>query len=140
MTDIGEVITQEENVRTQPQEVPNRSNSIDIPKPRKKEYTFWVMVASVLLVWIFVRPGIFTVQPIGALPDGITIVYYGRGSEMPLFSSPDGLCLQTQGEVSLFCRMAALNAVTKLTDRIILRLPYSHWAYLRSTGGLEFDR
>ena len=90
--------------------------------------------------WVIVRPGVFTVQPIGAIPKGVTLIYYSRSQTMPFFSSPDGLCLQTQGSVSLLCRMVALSAASELTDRMILRLPYSHWAYLQSTGGLEFDR
>jgi hypothetical protein len=83
---------------------------------------------------------VITIQPIGALPEGITIIYHSRNPNMPFFSSPDGLCLQMQGGVSLLCRMAALSAASDLTDRIILRLPYRHWAYLRSTGGMEFEK
>jgi hypothetical protein len=140
MTNTGGVMTQEENVGIEAQAPPSPSDSIDIPKTRKKKYVFWVVIAVLLLAWILLRPGVFTIQPIGALPEGITFVYYGRGSEMPFFSSPDGLCLQMQGKVSLFCRAGALSAATELKDRIILRMPYSRWAYLRSTGGLEFDR
>jgi hypothetical protein len=88
----------------------------------------------VLAIWFLVRPGVFVVQPIGALPDGITIIYHSRNPEMAFFSSPDGLCLKTQGSVSLLCRGIALGSASDLTDRIILRLPYSHWAYLQSTG------
>lgn len=98
------------------------------------------IVILISILWIVVRPGVFTVQPIGALPEGITIVYHSRNPEMPFFSSPDGLCLKISGEVSLLCRAGALSAVEGLVDRIILRLPYSHWAYLRSTGGIEFEK
>ena len=99
-----------------------------------------IIVLGILLIgWLLVRPGIFTIQPIGALPEGVTIVYYSRGSPMPLFSSPDGLCLQMQESVSLLCRGIAMSSLAELTDRIIVRLPYMHWAYLLSTGGLEFD-
>ena len=103
-------------------------------------YIAMVLVILVAIVWISVRPGVFTIQPIGALPEGVTIIYHSRGSEMPFFSSPDGLCMQTQGSVTLLCRMAAINAFSELTDQIILKLPYSHWAYLRSTGGIEFEK
>ena len=106
------------------------------PKRRKGIY---IAIAIIALAWILIRPGVFTIQPIGAIPEGVTIIYYSRSSEMPFSSSPDALCLQTQGSVSLLCRMAALSASTDLTDRIILRLSYSRWAYLQSTGGLEFD-
>jgi hypothetical protein len=121
-------------------ELPNIQNQ----SPKKKKGTCCVssvvIIAVFVLAWVLIRPGVFTIQPIGALPDGLTIVYYSRGANMPFFSSPDGLCIQTQGGVSLLCRMAALSAVSNLTDRIIVRLPYSHWAYLQSTGGLEFDK
>jgi hypothetical protein len=116
----------------------------NVPKGRKKNYipntVLAVVLGVVALAWILIRPGVFTIQPIGALPEGVTIIYHSRSSEMPFFSSPDGLCLQMEGQVTLFCRMAALGAAADLTERIIVRLPYSHWAYLRSTGGLEFDR
>ena len=97
------------------------------------------LIGLLLAIWFLLRPGVFTVQPIGAIPDGVTFIYHSRGLELPLFSSPDGLCLQMQGSVNLLCRGAALAGVVELTDRILVRLPYSHWAYLQSTGGLEFD-
>lgn len=107
--------------------------------PTKSHKGIYISIAIIVLAWMLIRPGVFTIQPIGAIPDGVTIVYHSRSSEMPFFSSPDGLCLELNGGVSLLCRIAALNASTDLTDRIIFRLPYSRWAYLQSTGGLEFD-
>ena len=111
-----------------------------VRKQRKEVYFVVGLIVVAALIWILVRPGVFTVQPIGALPDGITIIYHSRNSEMPFFSSPDGLCLQANGSVNLFCRLGALGAASELADRIIIRLPYSRWAYLQSTGGLEFDK
>jgi hypothetical protein len=99
-----------------------------------------LIILGLVILWYLVRPGVFTIQPIGALPEGITLIYHSRNPEMPVFSSPDSLCLEMQGSVSLFCRAAALSAAGDLADRAIIRFPYSHWAYLRSTGGLEFDR
>jgi hypothetical protein len=99
-----------------------------------------VALLAIVAAWFLVRPGVFTVQPIGAIPEGVTFIYHSRSPEMPFFSSPDGLCLEIQGSVSLLCRGAALAGASDLTDRIIIKLPYSHWAYLLSTGGLEFDR
>ena len=111
------------------------------PSTRRSRLPLLLLVIALLAVlWIIVRPGIFTIQPIGAIPEGVTIVYHSRSSQIPLFSSPDGLCLQIQGSVSLLCRMAGITALGDLTDRIILRLPYSRWAYLQSTGGLEFGQ
>lgn len=111
----------------------------EIPKKKNRFSKYLIVLIIILIIWILVKPGVFTIQPIGALPDGITIIYHSRNSEMPFFSSPDGLCLQIQGSVSLLCRAVSLSALEELSDRILLRLPYSHWAYLRSTGGLEFE-
>jgi hypothetical protein len=110
-------------------------------KKRPKGCLAACLVVLVLLAaaWFFFRPGVFTVQPIGALPEGVTFIYHSRNPRMPFFSSPDGLCLVLEGSVTLLCRGAALSAAGDLSDRIILRLPYSHWAYLRSTGGVEFE-
>lgn len=111
-------------------------------RPKKSPNGIYIVIAIVIiffLAWILIQPGVFTIQPIGALPGGITFIYHSRNPNMPLFSSPDGLCLQLEGGVSLLCRMAAINSSSELVDRIILRLPYSHWAYLRSTNGLEFE-
>lgn len=89
--------------------------------------------------WL-IRPGVFTIQPLGAFPEGGTVIYHSRGPNMPLFASADGLCLKMQGSVSLLCRMVGMSAVAPLTERIMIRLPYSHTAYLLSTDGQTFDR
>ncbi len=110
------------------------------PTRRKGTYIPIAVVVTIVLAWILVRPGVFTIQPIGAIPEGVTMIYHSRSSEISFFSSPDALCLQTVGSVSLLCRMTALGAVADLTDRIILKFPYLRWAYLQSTGGLEFNQ
>jgi hypothetical protein len=109
--------------------------------PKKKKYSFYLIFLIIILaIWFLFKPGVFTIQPIGALPEGITIIYHSRNPQMPFFSSPDGLCLEIQGSVSLLCRAMTISAVEELSDRILLRLPYSHWAYLRSTDGVVFDK
>lgn len=119
--------------------------SVDNPHKAKTKTKGCLIAPFALLIllaaiWFLVRPGVFTVQPIGALPDGITVIYHSRGPQMPLFSSPDGMCLQIQGSVTLFCRMASFAAVEEITDRIIMRLPYIDMAYLISTGGSRFEQ
>ena len=99
-----------------------------------------VLFVLSLAFWFLVRPGVFTIQPIGAIPEGITVIYHSRNPQMPFFSSPDGLCLDIQGSVSLICRMASIGAAEEITDRVIIRLPYIEMAYLLSTGGATFDR
>jgi hypothetical protein len=94
-------------------------------------------VAVLLAALFYLFCGFYTVQPIGALPEGRTAIVW-RASGEPFFNSPDALCLQRMGEVSLLCRGMAMSQAP--TDRIILRLPYQRWAYTASTGGQEFDR
>lgn len=94
-----------------------------------------VMAACAVIFYAFC--GFYTVQPIGALPDGATAVVW-RNSGEPFFNSPDALCLERMDGVSLLCRGMAMAQAP--TDRIILRLPYQEWAYTASTGGQKFDR
>lgn len=101
---------------------------------------FLFFVVCPVIAFVAIQPGVFTVQPIGALPEGVTFIYYSRNPEMPFFSSPDSLCLKIQGYVSLLCRATALGSTTELTKRIIIKMPYNEWAYLQSTGGQKFDR
>lgn len=86
---------------------------------------------------LFYFCGLYTVQPIGALPEGATAVVW-RASGEPFFNSADALCLERMGGVSLLCRGMAMAQAP--TDRIIVRLPYQRWVYLKSTGGQEFGR
>jgi hypothetical protein len=106
-----------------------------------KHVILWCVIPLMLAaVWWVVSPGVFVLQPIGAAPEGIMFLYYGRGPGLPVITSPDGMCLQLNGGVSLWCRLTALAGLAKLSDRSIVRLPYSETAYLWSTGGHTFDR
>lgn len=100
----------------------------------------WI-IALVLIVTLGllfrIFTGFYTIQPIGALPEGRTLIVWRAGGEQ-FFNSPDAMCLQRVGSVSLMCRMMAMGQAP--TDRIIVRLPYMYWAYLASTGGAEFGR
>jgi hypothetical protein len=99
-----------------------------------------VLITLVLAAaWWLIRPGVLTIQPIGALPEGSTVIYHSRGPDMPVFASPDSLCLATTGKVSLLCRGAVMAGLVPVTERILLRLPYNRTAYLLSTGGQEFE-
>lgn len=81
---------------------------------------------------------VFTIQPIGALPEGKTVIVK-RLPNGQLFDSADAMCERTMGGVSLFCRMGALSIVLN-DDNIYARLPYMAWAYKLSTDGKEYDR
>ncbi len=104
----------------------------------KKIIAIFVVLIIAISVFAYNKLTIFTVQPIGAIPDGVTVVMWKKG-DMRFFESADGLCMQRVGGVSLICRMSMLgNAIDK--DNIIIRLPYSDYAYLKSTDGKKFDR
>ena len=44
-----------------------------------------LIVILMIIGFVVIRPGVFTVQPIGALPEGVTIIYYSRSSVMPFY-------------------------------------------------------
>jgi len=98
----------------------------------------WI-VAGLVTLGVCVRMflGLYTIQPIGALPGGRTLVVWRAAGE-PFFNSPDAVCLQRVGGVSLMCRAIAMGQGP--LDRIVIRLPYMEWAYLASTGGRKFHR
>lgn len=107
-----------------------------VPTPRRRRWLAPLFVAALLLL-LYTQVGLYSIQPIGAIPQGGTVLVWRRGGE-PFFNSPDGTCLRVQDGVSLLCRMAAMGKAP--VDRVILRLPYQHWAYLASTGGRTFER
>ncbi|MDC9588353.1 hypothetical protein PSI23_03230 [Xenorhabdus sp. XENO-10] len=104
----------------------------------KKIVAAFIVIIIAISIFAYNKIIIFTVQPIGALPDGATIVMWKKDN-MRFFESPDGMCLQRTGGVSLLCRATALGSgIDK--DKIIFRLPYIEYAYLQSTNGERFDR
>lgn len=81
---------------------------------------------------------IFVIQPIGAVPEGRTVVM-SRLRSMKFIDSADSFCQRTQGGVNLICRAAVMGAVGQ-NATIYARLPYSETLYLWSTGGTTYDR
>ena len=109
---------------------------------RKKRGWVVLVVVAVLLVLIYTQLTIFVIQPIGAIPEGKTIVILrlrGDNFSTKFVDSADAACERIQGSVSLFCRAAVLGAVVDKSP-ILLRLPYSEWLYKMSTGGKVYDR
>ncbi|MEI6776229.1 MAG: hypothetical protein WCK70_04980 [Chloroflexales bacterium] len=104
--------------------------------PRRRRWLAPLFVAALLLL-LYTQLGLYSIQPIGALPQGDTVLVWRQGGE-PFFNSPDGTCLRVQDGVSILCRLAAMRQAP--VDRVVLRLPYQHWAYLASTDGQTFDR
>jgi hypothetical protein len=107
-----------------------------------------VIVASVLLAIILYKSiGLYVIQPIGVIPDGVTVVYLrwsplepDKYLSVPFIESTDGQLLRTSGEVSLFARVIAMGTFMKLIEnRILLKLPYFESFYLISTKGTRFE-
>ncbi len=82
---------------------------------------------------------LFVVPPIGAVPDGQTVVLKRVGS-MQFIDSPDAMCERIQGGVSLLCRGMAIGTAIDGGDAILARLPYSATLYGISTGGKSYER
>lgn len=81
---------------------------------------------------------LFVVQPIGAVPEGRTVVLK-RLEGLRFIDSADAYCEREAGGVSLLCRAAVLGKVAT-EDNILLRLPYSEALYLWSTDGRTYGR
>lgn len=107
--------------------------------PRKAKRWPWVLAGLAALMAAFsTQVSLFVIQPIGALPEGRTLLVW-RSSDMRLIDSADSICLRRTGKVSLLCRgMATIRFVDP--DDVLLRMPYSETLYLISTDGKHFDR
>jgi hypothetical protein len=104
----------------------------------KRRHTIALVTAAILTIVIYTQITIFVVPPIGALPEGKTVVLT-RLNKTEFIDSPDGMCERIQGGVSLLCRVMVIRAVMGKST-ILLRLPYSPWLYSISTGGKTYNR
>lgn len=81
---------------------------------------------------------VFVIQPIGAIPEGRTLVI-ARVGKTKFLDSADAICQREMGGVSLLCRGMMMGKLLEETT-IYLRLPYSETLYSWSTGGRQYDR
>ena len=104
----------------------------------KKTISFFSLVVVIILAAvIYTQLTIFVVPPIGAVPEGKTLII-SRMNKTEFIDSPDAMCERMQGGVNLLCRALLLGAVVKKST-IYLRLPYSESLYLVSTGGKKYQ-
>jgi len=98
------------------------------------------MAAGIALLFlvVYTQITIFAVPPIGAVPEGRTVVML-RLNKTNFIDSADAMCVRIQGYVSLMCRGMTMAGVVKATT-IIARLPYSETIYKISTGGETYER
>jgi hypothetical protein len=108
---------------------------VAVPKSRGKAWV-WLLILAFCGVF-YAKCGFYSLQPIGAAPEGGTALVW-RDADEPFFNSADALCIARTGGVSLLCRGLAMSQAP--IDRIIVRLPYMEWAYLQSSNGSRFDR
>lgn len=102
----------------------------------KKTVTLFVLVVTFIVIYTQVT--LFVIPPIGALPEGKTVVII-RLNKTEFIDSPDAMCERIQGGVSLLCRGMVMGAIVNKST-ILVRLPYSSWLYSISTGGKSYDR
>lgn len=95
----------------------------------------WIVslaAAFVVAGLIFTQFTIFVIPPIGAIPEGVTLILlrYGRNESGEIvrigtnfIDSADALCRRRMGYSNLLCRGMALGVVGQ-GSTILLRLPY----------------
>jgi len=101
----------------------------------------WVVFILLLVVIVFILCcGILVIQPIGAIPEGATIVYWRLGLKIPFIASADGMLNKSNMGVSLLGRGMMLGELSKIIiPRKLFSLPYYEILYLISTGGKQYE-
>ena len=108
---------------------------------RRRNLVALVLLFAVFVLAFYLCVGVFVLQPIGAVPEGATVLYWRFGTNMSFISSADGMLLDNDQGVSLLGRGIVLGKVGELMEqRKIVSLPYSRSLYLLSTGGREFEK
>ena len=97
-----------------------------------------IVSTIILMIVFYTQITLFVVQPIGAVPEGRTLVML-RLNKTEFIDSADAMCEREMGSVSLLCRGMMMAAVAN-KGTILFRLPYSEFLYSISTGGKEYDR
>ena len=98
-----------------------------------------ILLVIIILIAIIplLRPGVYTIQPVDPLPDGTTIIYLFRPAGEPFFTSLHPDCVYSPTSVSLICNAMVRTKLDDLSGKILWRLPYNHWAYLKGSEGIE---
>ena len=103
---------------------------------RKKVSIISLVVLAVITVVVYTQVTVFIIPPIGAVPEGRTLII-SRLNQTKFIDSADAMCERLQGGVSLLCRGIFLGSIAK-NATIYIRLPYSEWLYNISTGGKTY--
>ncbi len=96
-----------------------------------------VLLAAVVGAFYVFDLRVLVIPPIGAIPEGATLVVKGVPG-LRIIDSADAFCFR-QGTLNLLCRAGVLAAVgQRAEDTIVLRLPYMAWLY-QLTGAPDTD-
>lgn len=107
----------------------------------KKTIIIILIVISLPIILFRIFCGIYVTQPIGMIPDGMTIVYWRNGTDLPFISSADGILQKSGKGVSILNRIMTIGEVSgKIKEKVIFRMKYSEKLYLISTDGKRFER
>jgi hypothetical protein len=100
-----------------------------------------IIIPFILLGILFrIFCGIFVIQPIGAIPEGTTIVYFRSGLNLPFIASADGILEKSGTGVSLLGRGIIIGKLaSQLKEKEIFRFGYSETLYLWSTNGKTYE-
>ena len=98
--------------------------------------TLTLVAIAAAILFATTQLTLFAVQPIGAVPEGRTMVIW-RADTMKLIDSADAWCERQTKTVSIMCRALVLAQIVE-EDVIIATLPYSETLYLWSTDGRRF--
>ena len=104
----------------------------------KQKKVVVLVIIAVTIVLMYTQLTLFVIPPIGALPEGRTVIIT-RLNKTEFIDSPDAMCERIQGGVSLLCRGMVMGAIVEKAT-ILARLPYSSWLYSISTGCESYDR
>ncbi len=98
-----------------------------------------ILVSVAILMIVFLSQiTFFVVQPIGAVPEGRTLVIL-RMNKTKFIDSADAMCEREMGSVSLLCRGMMMAAIAN-KGTMLVRLPYSDFLYKISTDGKTYGR
>ena len=89
----------------------------------KQKKVVVLVIIAVTIVLMYTQLTLFVIPPIGALPEGRTVIIT-RLNKTEFIDSPDAMCERIQGGVSLLCRGMVMGAIVEKAT-ILARLPYS---------------
>ena len=117
-----------------------QTSAVTTPAMNRRRTVLLVSLLALAVVGYcaFSQLTLFVIQPIGAVPEGRTLLIWRTG-KLNFVDSADGVCAREAAGVSLLCRVAILGAVAK-NNTVLVRLPYSEALYLISTDGKSYDR